>query len=59
MIEASVYSGSMGKPKAYRPDEMGGLPVGIQIVGRLALMSLIDDLLGKRGFGPTGNMRVC
>src|SRR5258708_423031 len=59
MIEALVYYGSMGKPKAYRPDEMGGLPVGIQIVGRpfddektLALMSLIDDLLGKRGFEP-------
>ena len=59
MIEASVYYGSMGQPKAYRPDEMGELPVGIQIVGRpfedekiIALMSLIDGLLGERGFGP-------
>ncbi len=59
MIETSVYYGSMGEPKAYRPDEMDGLPVGIQIVGRpfedekiIAVMSLIDDLLGKRGFGP-------
>jgi len=59
MIETSVYSGSMGEPKAYRPDEMDGLPLGIQIVGRpfedekiIAVMSLIDGLLGKRGFGP-------
>ena len=65
MIEASVYYGSMGKPKAYRPDEMGGLPVGIQIVGRpfederiIAVMSLIDDLLGKRGFGPGSSSKA-
>ncbi|KAF8325793.1 amidase signature enzyme [Cantharellus anzutake] len=59
MIEAGVYYGSMGEPKAYRPDEMEGLPIGIQIIGRpfddekiIALMSLIDGLLGERGFGP-------
>jgi len=64
MFETAVYYGSMGEPKVYRPDEMDGLPVGIQVVGRpfddekiIALMSLIDDLLGERGFGPGSSSR--
>lgn len=43
----------------YDAVQMHGLPVGVQIVGRrwedekvVAMMRLVDDALGGRGFGP-------
>lgn len=46
----------------YDPVEMNGMPVSIQIVGRkwedekvVAMMSIVDDALGPRGFGPRGH----
>ena len=59
MVEETLYDGSMGEPKAYDPEVMEGLPVGIQMVGQLnqdekivGIMGLIDGLLDERGFGP-------
>ncbi|KAI0259766.1 amidase signature domain-containing protein [Gloeopeniophorella convolvens] len=55
LIEKDMY----GPKGAYNPKAMHGLPVGIQIVGRpweeervLAMMHVVDDALGPRGFGP-------
>ena len=50
----------------YNPEEMKGIPVGIQIAGRkweekklLAMMRVVDEALGKdRGFGPGSWDRV-
>jgi hypothetical protein len=56
LLESRLYTG----PDAiYNPEKMKGLPIGIQVVGRLwqdekvvAIMKVIDDALGPRGFGP-------
>ena len=57
----------MGAPKAYDPELMAGLPVGVQIVGRLyedekvlEMMKVVDEALGdakERGFGPGSSAR--
>lgn len=67
MIEQGVYEGSMGTPKAYDPELMAGLPVGVQVVGRLyddekvlEMMKIVDDALGPakdRGFGPGSSVK--
>ncbi|KAI6025550.1 amidase signature domain-containing protein [Pisolithus marmoratus] len=48
-----------GSGTVYNPQEMAGMPVGVQIVGRrwddekvLAMMRVVDEALGSRGFGP-------
>lgn len=48
-----------GSRTVYNPQEMAGMPVGVQIVGRkwddekvLAMMRVVDEVLGPRGFGP-------
>ncbi|KAF7311652.1 putative amidase PB8B6.03 [Mycena kentingensis (nom. inval.)] len=48
-----------GKKPFYDPVAMKGMPVGVQVVGRkweeekvLAMMRVVDDALGPRGFGP-------
>lgn len=54
-----MYEGGIGTKRTYDPDMMVGLPVSIQIVGRLfedekviEMMKIVDDALGERGFGP-------
>jgi Asp-tRNA(Asn)/Glu-tRNA(Gln) amidotransferase A subunit family amidase len=55
LLEEEVY-----KPRgAYKPSAMEGLPVGVQVVGQpweeekvVAIMKVIDNVLGPRGFGP-------
>lgn len=46
-------------PPVYDPESMKGMPVAVQIVGKrwddekvLAMMRLVDEALGPRGFGP-------
>lgn len=64
MFEKWMYQN--GPRTVYNPQEMAGIPVGVQIVGRkwddekvLAMMHVVDEALGPRGFGPgsweTGN----
>lgn len=64
LIEKSIYKGSIGQPQVYVPEKMKGLPVGVQIVGRLnddekvlSMMHIIDQALGERGFGPGASER--
>ncbi|KAF8159688.1 amidase [Crassisporium funariophilum] len=56
VLEAGVYR---GKTPLYNPEASKGMPVNIQIVGKrweeekvLAIMGVVDEALGKRGFGP-------
>jgi len=56
-IDAFLYGGKWG----YNAEEMTGLPVGIQIVGKrwedekvVEMMKVVDAALGERGFGPDG-----
>lgn len=49
----------LGKNPAYDPKAMEGIPVGVQLVGKkwedekvLAMMHVVDEALGPRGFGP-------
>ncbi|KAJ7052235.1 amidase [Mycena amicta] len=67
MLHKTLYIGSLlptapkhlrGKPM-YDVNLMSGMPVGVQVVGRkwedekvLAMMRIVDDALGPRGFGP-------
>ncbi|PCH34896.1 amidase [Wolfiporia cocos MD-104 SS10] len=55
LLEQYLYS----KNGYYDPVKMDGLPVGVQVVGRrwedekvIAMMKLVDNALGPRGFGP-------
>jgi hypothetical protein len=48
-----------GDSAFYNPEAMKGLPVGVQVVGRLwedeklvEVMKIVDGALGRRGFGP-------
>ncbi|KAI6021726.1 amidase signature domain-containing protein [Pisolithus microcarpus] len=57
MFEKWMYQN--GSRTVYNPQEMAGIPVGVQIVGRkwddekvLAMMRVVDEALGPRGFGP-------
>ncbi|KAG2348084.1 amidase signature enzyme [Suillus weaverae] len=56
-----LFDGRMylGKNPAYDPKAMEGMPVGVQLVGKkwedekvLAMMHVVDEALGPRGFGP-------
>ncbi|KDQ61771.1 hypothetical protein JAAARDRAFT_31250 [Jaapia argillacea MUCL 33604] len=56
LLQDALYS---GKAPVYDVEKMNGLPVGIQIVGKtwedekvLAMMRVVDEALGPRGFGP-------
>jgi len=56
-LDKLLYKGKW----AYDADAMGGLPVGIQLVGKrwedekvVEMMKVVDDALGERGFGPDG-----
>src|SRR4051794_8180549 len=35
LLEQDLYEGGIGTKKSYDPDVMAGLPVGVQIVGKL------------------------
>ncbi|GAA5970793.1 hypothetical protein JCM11641_004457 [Rhodosporidiobolus odoratus] len=55
LVEARVY----GPGGVYDAEEMEGLPIGVQVVGRhweeerlIAVMKVVDEALGPRGFGP-------
>lgn len=55
-IENGIFHGSH---PLYDPAQSKGMPVNIQIAGRrwedekvLAMMQIVDDALGDRGFGP-------
>ncbi|KAJ7121254.1 amidase [Mycena crocata] len=58
MCESELYT--KGVTPLYDPVAMHGMPIGVQIVGKLwedekvlAMMRVVDDALGKeRGFGP-------
>ncbi|KAL4068640.1 amidase signature domain-containing protein [Scleroderma yunnanense] len=57
LFEKYMYQN--GERTVYKPQEMAGMPVGVQIVGRrwddekvLAMMRVVDEALGPRGFGP-------
>lgn len=56
VLENRMY---LGKNPAYGPKAMEGMPVGVQLVGKkwedekvLAMMHVVDEALGPRGFGP-------
>ena len=56
LVERELYD---GKKPVYDPTAMKGLPISVQIVGKkwedeklLAMMRVVDDALGSRGFGP-------
>ncbi|KAH7920402.1 amidase signature enzyme [Leucogyrophana mollusca] len=56
LFESRMYG---GKDAVYNPKAMHGIPVGVQIVGKkwedekvLAMMHIVDNALGPRGFGP-------
>jgi Asp-tRNA(Asn)/Glu-tRNA(Gln) amidotransferase A subunit family amidase len=58
VLEHLVYG---GKAPVYDPIKMEGVPVGIQVVGRrwedekvVAMMRIVDGVLGNRDFGPGG-----
>jgi Asp-tRNA(Asn)/Glu-tRNA(Gln) amidotransferase A subunit family amidase len=63
LLESGLFT---WKNALYNPEEMKGMPVGIQIAGRkweeeklLAMMRVVDEALGKdRGFGPGSWDRV-
>lgn len=54
--------GLLGKGPIYDVEKMHGLPVGVQVVGKVwedekvvKMMRVVDDALGERGFG-RGNL---
>ncbi|KXN86624.1 Fatty acid amide hydrolase 1 [Leucoagaricus sp. SymC.cos] len=57
VLESGLFG---GRKPLYRPNEMHGMPIAIQVVGRrwedekvLAMMKVVDAALGSnRGFGP-------
>jgi len=56
VLEGALYH---AKKPIYDPEELEGMPVGVQIVGKkwddekvLAMMDVVDKALGPRGFGP-------
>ncbi|KAG2132990.1 amidase signature domain-containing protein [Suillus clintonianus] len=56
MLDSRMY---LGKNPVYDPKAMEGMPIGVQIVGKrwedekvLAMMHVVDEALGPRGFGP-------
>ncbi len=58
LVEGFLYK---GKKAFYDAEKMAGLPVGVQIVGKqweeekvIEMMKVVDNALGKRGFGPGG-----
>ncbi|GAA6053096.1 hypothetical protein JCM3770_000382 [Rhodotorula araucariae] len=59
LVEKSVYGAAGAGGGVYDADAMAGLPVGVQVVGRLwdeerivEVMKVVDAALGPRGFGP-------
>ncbi|KAI5121616.1 hypothetical protein M0805_001147 [Coniferiporia weirii] len=57
MLENGLYR---MRNASYNPEQMKGLPVGVQIAGKsyeeekvIAMMKLVDDALGSRDFGPS------
>ena len=65
LIERNLYQSSQGYPAVYDADVMDGLPVGVQIVGRIhedekvvEMMRIVDEALGPREFfGPGSSAR--
>jgi len=56
LLEGGIYT---HKTPLYNPEAMKGMPISAQVVGRkweeekvIAIMQVIDDALGERGFGP-------
>jgi hypothetical protein len=56
LLENGIFK---GQSALYKPETLEGMPVSIQVVCKkwedeklLRVMSLIDDVLGDRGFGP-------
>ncbi|GAA6027578.1 hypothetical protein JCM8097_007932 [Rhodosporidiobolus ruineniae] len=61
LVEARVYGSQAtgGTGGVYDAEEMEGMPVGVQVVGRqwdeervVKVMGVVDEALGERGFGP-------
>ncbi|KIY62605.1 amidase signature enzyme, partial [Cylindrobasidium torrendii FP15055 ss-10] len=60
-IEDVLYR--KGKKSVYNAKDMDGMPVGVQVVGKrwedekvLHMMQVLDEALGKRGFGPGSSL---
>ena len=60
LMECGIFKGNN---PLYRPEAMEGMPISIRVVCKkweeeklLSIMSLIDQTLGDRGFGP-GSLR--
>jgi Amidase len=56
LLESRLYR---GKQPVYDPEDMKGIPVGVQVVGKkwedekvISMMHVVDKALGPRGFGP-------
>ena len=56
LLEKRIFK---AKNALYNPETLEGMPISIQVVCKkweeeklLRVMSLIDDILGDRGFGP-------
>ncbi|THH09917.1 hypothetical protein EW145_g1672 [Phellinidium pouzarii] len=61
IFENELYK---SKNAPYNPEQMKGLPVAVQIVGKsyedekvIAMMKIVDDALGPRSFGPDAWMQ--
>ncbi|BGP47804.1 hypothetical protein JCM10450v2_003669 [Rhodotorula kratochvilovae] len=59
LVEKNVYGAGGKGGGVYDAEEMAGLPVGVQVVGRqwdeeriVEVMKVVDAALGPRGFGP-------
>lgn len=65
LLEKGLYQSPGGSRRpVYDPEMMAGLPVGVQVVGRvhedekvLEMMRIVDDALGPRNFGPGSSAR--
>ena len=62
LIEREAFE---GKRPVYDPKKMANIPVGVQIVGKrweeekvIAMMHVVDQALGPRGFGPGKSQQV-
>ena len=54
---------AMYLPSHYDVEDMKGMPVGVQVIGKrfedekvLAMMNVVDEALGERGFGPGSSL---
>lgn len=61
LLEHDLYH---AKNAPYNPEQMAGLPVAVQVVGKssedekvIEMMKIVDEVLGPRDFGPSAWIR--